>query len=146
MSESPTVPWALAVWTQGLESGQDTEGACWPYGSQACLLSPHAQHFLAACETPKSLWSKNHPSSWEERKSIPLRCRIFVLVLLPTSYGPWTCPMVLKLCYILESPGLYSERFRLDFFLKTQVFHNGSVAKILHSQCRGSGFNPWSGN
>ena len=32
----------------------------------------------------------------------------------------------------------------LKFFKYTRDVHGGPVAKTLHSQCRGPGFDPWS--
>ena len=82
--------------------------------SQKPRLSVEPTHPALPC----SLWDPEEPvvqglpSSWNERKSTPLRHGILVLALLPTSCGPWACLMVLKLGYILESPGLHPERFR----------------------------------
>lgn len=145
MSESPTVPWALAVWTQVLESGQDTEGSMLALWKPSLSVDPTCPTTLQLVR-PQRAYGLEPPQFLGRKKEYSLRCRMFVLVLLPTSYGPWTCPMVLKLGYILESPGLYSERFRLDFFKKLRFFHNGSVAKILHCQCRGVWIQSWSGN
>ena len=33
-----------------------------------------------------------------------------------------------------------------NYDLQVRDFPRGPVAKTLHSQCRGSGFDPWSGN